>query len=160
MVFGDPAYRTMSYAWAVWLYLLSLVPTAFASWIVGGAAINLVNRFPSTRYSSAWMVWAVNIVPAFLAGFLIFFMVTGVSVVRRHGDIAPHKVRAAPLYVSCGLLITYIVAAWRSPDWGFVAQLFEWPCAAFAGGIVGDLTGAAMYRRRIRRAEGGAQPPR
>jgi hypothetical protein len=150
----------MSRAWAVWMYLVSLVPTAFASWFVGGAAIDLANRLPSMRHSSVWVVWAVNIIPAFFAGFFFFLILTGVSVVRRRGDIAPHKVRAAPLYVSSGLLIAYIVTAWRNPDWGFFAQLVEWPCAAFIGGIAGDLVGATMYRRRVRRTEaGGASIP-
>jgi hypothetical protein len=127
----------------------AVVLTVVACAFVESAAIEWVNTLPGIKDSPAWTTWAINIIPAFLTGFLLFFCLA-IALLSRHGQShwRRHAVRASPLYVLAATLLVIIAVSWHIPDFAFVAQFFEWPLCALAGGILGDLLATAIHRRR------------
>jgi hypothetical protein len=95
-----------------------------------------------------WIGLLINVVPAVLAGFLVFaiaarwlnqrgWFVTGWTA---------HLMRASSLYVLALLALVVIAIGWSSPDFWMVAQIPLWTGLAALGGLVLD---ALLSRRPL-----------
>jgi hypothetical protein len=115
------------------------LPVAMLGCLVTLLTISLVNAL-NMKYLPDWVIWALNLVPAFGVGVWGYGSFARRQT-RREAATAPttgHLGRAAPLYVISGLLGAVIAANYRDPGFGLVAQLVVWPLMVTLGGILGD----------------------
>jgi hypothetical protein len=132
-----------------------LVMSVVACVFIETAVIDWLNALPGANHTPEWTVWAVNTIPAFLTGFLVFVGLTYTLPSRdRQGQWRSHAIRVSPLYICDALLLAFIVAEWHVPDFGLVGQIFEWPFVALLGGILADLLVTANHRRKATRNVG------
>lgn len=140
----------------VWpVYLIALPILVIASLVVESGVIEVVNSFhvPGTPPVPTWLGVAVDLVPAFLTGFAIVFLL-GTAVMRRRPDASPlpHAIRAAPFYLLAAVLGAYVAYSHNSPGWGLVGQIFVWPLVLCLGGILGDAAAGRASRSVPERA--------
>jgi hypothetical protein len=125
----------------------ALIGVVFASEIAETAALVLANRLPVDWRSLTWVGIGLNIIPAFITGFGIFYAVTRAILMQHAGPIPSHVVRALPLYLALALLLFDLLGP-HGRGFGLVAQLFLWPAIAVAGAILGDLVASARFHAR------------
>lgn len=120
-------------------YALIWLPVAILGCLVTLLTISLVNAL-NLKYLPDWVGLALNLVPGFGVGVWSYYSFARRQQRRTAVTVPPagHLRRAAPLYVISGFLGAVIVANYRDPGFGLVAQLFVWPLMVTLGGILGD----------------------
>lgn len=134
-------------------YTVMLPAAIFAAFVLSEVTLGAVNAMPRSVKSSNVVVLVANVVPALLAGALVYAL-TGLWLRRRgwlEAGLISHASRTAPLYLFaafCGVVVT---RSWSSPDFGLWAQLPIWAGLSALGGVASDL----MIHRRA----GGVSAP-
>ena len=129
-------------------YVLIWIPVAVLGCFASFGVLTLSNVL-DLRYLPDWIVLAMNILPAFVSGAGCYYVAGRRERVSEGASTPPtkHLLRAWPLYLISGLLITYIWSERSDKSFGLWAQLVVWPLAATLGGIVGDLLVGARLQR-------------
>jgi hypothetical protein len=134
---------------AVVLYAVTLVP---AGWVAVALSAWVMDRSGNgaPRMPSGLDGWALNVVPAFAAGMVIYLILARVVHARLTGtsSVGGHVRRSAwPYLVAIGLGVLLLHDG-RSPDFWSFGQLVLWPWLAAVGGIVADGLTTLQWRRR------------
>lgn len=135
-------------------YCVMLPAGIFAAFVLSGATIEAVNALPRSVRSSNVVGLVINIVPALLAGVLVYAL-TGLWLLRRgwlEAGLGSHVTRTAPLSLFTAFCSFVVVRAWGLPDFGLWAQIPIWSALSALGGIGTDL----VIQRRAGRIEAPA----
>lgn len=129
---------------AMTLYAAMVPVTAVASLVVMALLVPLQYAFPMAWRTA--FLWAIQIVPPFIAGFAIFAKLTSWFVTHRGPAALPnHFARTWLLYAVSALLGALLFESWSSPDLGFYGQLLAVPSCACIGGIFGDIVASVRH---------------
>jgi hypothetical protein len=127
-----------------------MLPAAvFAAFVLSGVTIEAVNAMSRSVKSSNAVVLVANVVPALLAGVLVYAL-TGLWLRRRgwlEAGLVSHVSRTAPLYLFAAFCGIVVVRSWSAPDFGLWVQLPIWSGLSALGGAGSDL----MIHRRAGR---------
>lgn len=128
---------------AYFLMLVMVLPGAVFLQMCVLGALQLVGRPPGE------FILAMNIVPAFIAGWLFYtpFASHVTQFNRRQLASWRHFRRCFGLYLTALLLGSFIAVAARSPGFWLIGQLFLWPLCAVLGGIGADARQDRVSRR-------------
>jgi len=116
-------------------YLVALPPSTVAAFALTALEFEAVKGT-----SGLWLGLLLNIVPALVAGLLVFAIAA--RWLSQRGWFLPgwsaHGRRASPLYALMLLVLVIVARGWRSPDFWMVAQIPLWTGLAAFGGLVCD----------------------
>ena len=140
------------------LYAVALVPAgglavALSAWVMD------LSRNQAPRMPSGLNGWALNVIPAFGAGLLMYLILARVVHARLTGtsSFVGHVRRSASLYLLALVLGVVLLHDGPSPDFWSFGQLVLWPWLVAVAGIVADgLTALHRPRRRTPAADGTA----
>jgi len=136
-------------------YLLAMPGIAIISIIVTSMVIQTLSSslYPTVRdiSRSRMYVEMVNWTPPFLTGFVCVLGLTAWATPREHAIRRySHVARAWPLYTGFIALAAFVYFNRGAHDFGYVSQLFIWPCGAFLGGALADGIGGVFRSLRDR----------
>ena len=128
---------------AYFLVLTMVLPGAVLLEMCVLGALRVVGRPPVE------LILAMNIVPAFIAGWLFYtpFASHVTQLNRQQAASWRHFRRCFGLYLSALLLSLLIAAGARSPGFWLIGQIFLWPLCAVLGGIGADARQDRVSRR-------------
>ena len=138
-------------------YCVMLPAGIVAAFVLSEATIEAVNGLPRSVRSPNVVGLVINIVPALLAGALVYAL-TGLWLRRRgwlEAGLVSHVRRTAPLYLFTALCGVVIMRARSSPDFGLWAQIPIWSGLSALGGVGADL----MIHRSTGRVNAHAASP-
>jgi len=129
------------------LYTVALVPAGGLALVLSGWVMDL-SKHQAPELPSGVDGWALNIVPAFATGLLVFLALAH-FLGGTHGaghSVGRHVRRCAPLYLVALGLGALLLHDARSPDFWHFGQLVLWVWLAALAGIMAD--GLTVLRRR------------
>ena len=134
---------------AAGLYTLALVPTVIASLAVSGWVMD-VSKHQAPGLPSGPGEWALNILPAFATGLLIFLIVARFVRIRPLDgtSLRAHVRRSTALYVVTLGLGALLLHDGGSPDFWSLGQIVLWIWVTAVGGVVADAITELLQRGR------------
>jgi hypothetical protein len=128
---------------AYFLMLIMVFPGAVLLEMCSLGALRVLGRPPGE------FILAMNIVPAFIAGWLFYTPLASHVTQSNQRQVASwrHFRRCFGLYLSALLLGLFIAAGARSTGFWLIGQLFLWPLCAVLGGIGADARQDRVARR-------------
>jgi hypothetical protein len=129
------------------LYALALVPTVAAALVVSGWVMD-VSKHQAPRQPSGAGEWALNILPAFATGLLIFLVVARFVRIGQidASSLRAHVRRSAVLYAVTFALGALLLHDGGSPDFWSLGQIVLWIWVTTVAGIVADAIAALRTR--------------
>jgi hypothetical protein len=124
---------------AAGLYALALVPTVVAALAVSGWVMD-VSKHQAPGLPSGAGEWALNILPAFATGLLIFLIVARFVRIRSLDgtSLRAHVRRSAALYVVTFGLGALLLHDGGSPDFWSLGQIVLWTWVTSLAGVAAD----------------------